>query len=70
MKKAAAGSVAAVTVLVLALFSVQRPCEWKGFLGGVRKEDFACKAGTYTTEIISIDPQLIYINNFFDVGEI
>jgi prolyl 4-hydroxylase len=49
---------------------VQRPCEWKGFLGGVRKEDFACKARTYTTEIISIDPQLIYINNFFDDGEI
>jgi hypothetical protein len=69
MKKTAAGSAAAVTVLVLALFWVQKPWEWKGFLGGVRKEDFVCKSGTYTTEIISIDPPLIYINNFVDDGE-
>lgn len=70
MKKASAGSAVAVTVLVLALFLVQRPWEWKGYLGHVRKEDFVCKAGTYTTEIISIDPQLIYINNFFHDDEI
>jgi len=69
MKKTAAGSAAAVTVLVLALFWVQKPWEWKGFLGGVRKEDFVCKSGTYTTEIISIDPLVIYINNFIDDGE-
>jgi prolyl 4-hydroxylase len=70
MKKTAAGSVVAVAALVLALFWVQRPWEWKGFLGGVRKEDFVCKAGSYTTEIISIDPLLIYINNFVDESEI
>lgn len=57
-------------MLVLALFWAQKPWEWRGFLGGVRKEEFVCKAGSYTTEIISIDPLLIYINNFVDEGEI
>jgi prolyl 4-hydroxylase len=52
MKKMATGSAVAVTILVLALFWVQRPWEWKSFLGGVRKADFVCKAGTYTTVII------------------
>jgi prolyl 4-hydroxylase len=69
MKKTA-GSAVAVAALVLALFWVQRPWEWKRLLGGVRKEDFVCKAGSYTTEIISIDPLLIYINDFVDEGDI
>lgn len=68
IKKTATGS--AITLLVLAVFWgswVQKP--WKGIWGGVRKEEFVCKAGTYTTEIISIDPLLIYINNFVDERE-
>jgi prolyl 4-hydroxylase len=72
MQKTAAGS--AVVVLVLALFWgswVQSYLPtWKGVWGGVRKEEFVCQAGSYTTEIVSIDPLLIYINNFVDESEI
>ncbi len=38
--------------------------------GGLRKGEFVCKTGKYRTEIISIDPLLIYINNFVDETEI
>jgi len=66
----AAGSAIAVLVVVLALFWVERDWKLMGFFGGVKNGEFVCKKGSYTTEIVSIDPLLIYINNFVDESEI
>jgi prolyl 4-hydroxylase len=66
----AAGSAIAVVVVVLALFWAERVWEWKGFFEEVGNGEFLCKKGSYTTEIISIDPLLIYINHFVDESEI
>ena len=63
-------AVAVAALSTCALLGAETPGSRKGILGGVWKEDFVCKAGSYTTEIISIDPLFIYINNFVDEGEI
>jgi len=68
----AVGSAIAVAVVVLALFWAERDraWEWTGFFGKVKDEEFVCRKGSYTTEIVSIDPLLIYINDFVDESEI
>jgi prolyl 4-hydroxylase len=65
-----AGSAIAIVVVVLALFWVERDWELMGLLGGVGEGEFVCRKASYTTEIISIDPLLIYINDFVDASEI
>jgi prolyl 4-hydroxylase len=66
----APGSAIAVAVVVLALLWTERGWELLGFFGEVGEGEFVCRNGSYTTEIISIDPLLIYINNFVDESEI
>lgn len=71
MKRTVLGS--AIATVVLAVFWgswVQKYRPWRFVFGGLRKEEFVCKAGQYTTEIVSVDPLLICINNFVYKSEI
>ncbi|KUJ16185.1 uncharacterized protein LY89DRAFT_669730 [Mollisia scopiformis] len=42
---------------------------WQAVLGSLRTPAFVCEPHQYTTEIVSIDPLLIYINNFVSASE-
>jgi prolyl 4-hydroxylase len=71
MKRTMLGS--AIAAVVLAVFWggwVLKYQPWRAIFGGLREEGFLCKTGQYTTEIVSVDPLLIYINNFVDKSEI
>ncbi|KAE8442562.1 hypothetical protein EG329_003049 [Mollisiaceae sp. DMI_Dod_QoI] len=42
---------------------------WQAVIGSLRSPPFVCEPHQYTTEIVSIDPLLIYINNFISASE-
>jgi len=58
------------SVLVVLIAALSRYMGWQGLLGRGKGEGFVCEEGSYTTEIISIDPLVIYINNFTSEREI
>jgi len=66
-KRTALGSACAAAALLAAFWSNQRYDNIESSLP--TPENYKCKPHAYTTEIVSLDPLLIYINDFLSSEE-